>query len=183
MVFLLSAGLIQASHAVLYGFGTIHWRQAGYADGVIGLFWAEGVVAEIILFALGAYLLRRFGAVRLILLGGICGTIRWGFTGITDDLVFIIILQGLHAFTFGATHLGAMHFISQTIEPRYSASAQSIYSAAVAGLAMGFAAFFSGMLYDLLGGRAYFAMSAVAAAGSLLAAVLILVDRNRNSNL
>lgn len=173
MVFLFAAGLIQASHAVLYGFGTIHWRSAGYSDGMIGLFWAEGVFAEIILFAFGAVLLRRIGAVGLILMGGVAGVIRWAVMGIGDDIYWIVIVQSLHAFTFGATHLGAMHFITETVAPSHSASAQSIYAAFVAGIAMGIASFFSGLLYGQFAGQAFFAMSAAAAAGSFIAAAIL----------
>src|SRR4051812_36638900 len=42
----LAAGLIQASHMVYYGFGTLQWRAAGLSDGFIGFLWAEGVIAE-----------------------------------------------------------------------------------------------------------------------------------------
>ena len=39
--------LLQASHAVLNGFSTLHWRAAGSSESMIGVLWAEGVVAEI----------------------------------------------------------------------------------------------------------------------------------------
>ncbi|MBT6861260.1 MAG: 3-phenylpropionate MFS transporter [Rhodospirillaceae bacterium] len=182
MVFLFAVGLIQASHAVLYGFGTIHWRSAGYSDGVIGLFWAEGVFAEIILFAFGAYLMRRFGAIGLVLLGGLAGVIRWGAMGVEGGIYWIVIMQSLHAFTFGATHLGAMHFITETVAPSHSASAQAIYAAFVAGIAMGIASFFSGLLYAQFGGQAYFAMAAAAAAGSLIATAYLFRDRFLRAN-
>ena len=51
LLFLLAASTIQASHALYYTFGTLHWRAQGFADGTIGALWALGVVAEIGLFA------------------------------------------------------------------------------------------------------------------------------------
>src|SRR5438552_1477974 len=42
-----ASGLIQASHALLYGFGTIRWLAAGYDKATIGWLWGEGVVVEI----------------------------------------------------------------------------------------------------------------------------------------
>jgi MFS1 family protein len=50
-LFLLAASMIQASHALYYTFGTLHWRAQGFADGTIGALWALGVLAEIGLFA------------------------------------------------------------------------------------------------------------------------------------
>ena len=106
-------------------------------------------------------------------MGGVAGVIRWAVMGIGDDIYWIVIVQSLHAFTFGATHLGAMHFITETVAPSHSASAQSIYAAFVAGIAMGIASFFSGLLYGQFAGQAFFAMSAAAAAGSFIAAAIL----------
>ena len=46
----LLAGLLNSSHAVLYGFGTLHWRSLGISNGLIGLLWTVGVLAEIVIF-------------------------------------------------------------------------------------------------------------------------------------
>ena len=62
--FVLAAGLIQASHVVYYGFATLHWRAAGHGEAVIGWLWAEGVVAEILLFAWAGTILRRLPPLR-----------------------------------------------------------------------------------------------------------------------
>ena len=69
-VFLVTASLIQASHAAAYGFATLAWRDAGIDDDVIGLLWAEGVLAEIVLFALGGGLAARLGPARLLAIAG-----------------------------------------------------------------------------------------------------------------
>ena len=50
MIFMTAAALIQASHAAYYGFATLHWQAAGLDAAIIGALWAEGVIAEIILF-------------------------------------------------------------------------------------------------------------------------------------
>ena len=51
-----AASLVQASHAVYYGFSTLDWQATGYDGGVIGALWALGVMSEIALFALSARL-------------------------------------------------------------------------------------------------------------------------------
>ena len=172
VLFLATVALIQGSHAVYYAFGTLHWRAVGYSDAVIGWLWAEGVIAEIILFAFGGALVRRLGPARLILLAGIAGIVRWCATGLSDALPVLVMVQALHAFTFGAAHLGAIYFIARTVPPALSATAQSLYSAAVMGLGLGLAILASGSLYATFGGGAYFAMAALAALGSVLAVVL-----------
>ncbi|HEX3499549.1 MAG TPA: MFS transporter, partial [Stellaceae bacterium] len=59
LLFLAAATAIQASHSVYYGFGTLNWYALGYSPQSISWLWAEGVVAEIALFAAGARLLAR----------------------------------------------------------------------------------------------------------------------------
>lgn len=169
IAFLAAAALIQSSHAVYYTFGTIHWKAAGHSEAVIGGLWAEGVIAEVVLFAWGDKLVRRFGAARLIALGGLAGALRWGVTGLTDALPALLALQLLHAFTFGAAHLGAVHFIARRMAPQVSATAQSLYAAVVMGLALGLSAWMSGKLYADFGSRAYLAMAVMAGLGAVVA--------------
>ena len=60
-LFTASAAALQSSHQLYYGFGTLYWRELGFSDTVIGVLWAEGVVAEIVLFWPSAPLLARLG--------------------------------------------------------------------------------------------------------------------------
>jgi PPP family 3-phenylpropionic acid transporter len=142
---------------------------------VIGLLWAEGVVAEIILFAVGTTLTRRLGPVNLLLAGAAAGIVRWSATAFTGDLAALVVLQALHAFTFGAAHLGAMHFLAQNVATRLSASAQSLLATFSGGVALGLGMMAAGPLYGALGGRAFLAMallSAIGAAGTVALALL-----------
>ena len=171
-LFLVAGGLGNASHAVLYGFATLHWRNVGYSDVLIGLLWAEGVVAEIVLFWLGNRLMRRFGAAKLLALGAAAGVIRWTAMGLSDELWLALLTQGLHAFTFGAAHLGAMHFIARAAPEEISATAQSLHGAVGAGIAVGLVMAFAGVLYENFANGAYLFMAGIAAA-SLLAALAL----------
>lgn len=172
LLFLLAGGLSSASHAVLYGFATLHWRSVGFSDVLIGALWAEGVVAEIILFWLGNRLLSRFGAANLLALGAAAGIVRWTALGISDALWLAVLTQALHAFTFGAAHLGAMHFIARAAPEEMSATAQSLHGAVGAGIAVGLVMAVAGLLYENYANGAYFFMAAIACA-SLLAALVL----------
>jgi MFS transporter, PPP family, 3-phenylpropionic acid transporter len=164
-VFVASAAALQASHQVYYGFGTLYWRSLGFSETTIGWLWAEGVVAEVLLFWHGRRLLARFGPVGLMALGGIAGVIRWGIAGFVVSLPSTAALQLLHALTFGAAYLGAMHFLSRNVPPAAAASAQTLFAAASSGLGGGLVMIAAGALYAAYGGRAYLAMAALSAVG------------------
>lgn len=167
LLFLGTAAVIQASHAVYYGFATLHWQAAGLSEDVIGGLWAIGVVAEVVLFLVGNRLVARLGPARLLLIGGLGGVVRWSVMAVTVDPLVLAPVQCLHALTFGATHLGAMHFIARAVPPAYSGRAQAIYSSAALGAGMGLAMGMSGRLFEAAGGQAFLAMTVLGAAGLL----------------
>jgi MFS transporter, PPP family, 3-phenylpropionic acid transporter len=171
-IFILAASALQASHQVYYGFGTLYWRSLGLSDTTIGWLWAEGVLAEILLFWQSRRLLARLGPIGLMVLGGIAGIMRWSLAGTLTWLPFIAALQLLHAFTFGASHIGAMHFLSRAVPPSAAASAQSLYAALSSGLGSGLVMGIAGALYSAFGGGAYSFMAVLSAAGLVGAVAL-----------
>jgi PPP family 3-phenylpropionic acid transporter len=167
LLFLAAASAIQASHSVYYAFGTLHWKALGYSGETIGVLWSEGVIAEIVLFAFGAKLVAALGPSRLLVLAGVAGMVRWGFAAEAVALPALLVLQILHALTFGAAHLAAMHFLSRALPPALSATGQSLYSATVSGVGFGLVMAGTGTLYAAFGAQAYLAMAGLAALGAL----------------
>jgi MFS transporter, PPP family, 3-phenylpropionic acid transporter len=78
--------------------------------------------------------------------------------------------------TFGATHLGAMHYLAQAAPAGRGATAQGDF-AAVQGFVFAAAMGVSGVLVADFGSRAYAAMAAGSAAGGVLAAIALGPER------
>ena len=163
--FLLAAGAIQAAHAVFYTFGVLLWRQQALSTFTISSLWAVGVIAEILLFAYSGPVVRTLGARGLLLAGGIAAAVRWTLMAFDPPLPALVVLQALHGLTFGATHLGAVHFIAANIPAAQAGTAQALHASVTAGVAMGLATLLAGWLYPEFGGRAYLAMAAISLAG------------------
>ena len=159
-----AAALIQASHAVYYGFSALQWQAAGRSGATIGILWAIGVIAEIALFAASAR--HHFDPVILLGAGAGGAVIRWGAMAFDPPLPVLAVLQCLHAFSFGATHLGAVAFVARAAPAGLGASAQGYLAVALA-LAMALAMAISGELYADVGSGAYGAMALLAAVGGL----------------
>lgn len=169
LLFLAATSMTQVSHMIYYGFATLHWQEAGLPGWVIGSLWAEGVIAEVVLFAFGNKVVARFGPVRLIAFGAAAGVVRWSVLSMTTDPLLLASVQFLHAFTFGATHLGAMHFINRNTPPGLSGRAQGIYASVANGIVPGTAMLVAGRLYQSYGGLSFLAMTIVSTGGLLLA--------------
>ncbi len=162
MLFLLTSAGIQATHAIYYGFGTLHWQEGHISGGMIGALWAVGVIAEVTLFAWSKAVVDRIGPTRLLVIAAAGAILRWLITALDPPLALLFVVQTLHAASFGATHLGAIHFIARAVPEHYSATGQGLYAAFAMGVIMGLMTTLSGALYHTLGGHAYLVMAALA---------------------
>ena len=159
-----AASLIQASHAMYYGFSAVQWSAAGFDGTVIAALWALGVAAEIVLFALQSRLPPFFEPTVLLLTGACGGMLRWIGMAFDPPAFMLAVLQLLHALSFGATHLGALMFLARHAPPAQAATAQG-YLAIASGVGMAGAMALSGVLYRDFGSAAYAAMGLMAIAG------------------
>ncbi len=163
LAFLLASGGVQAAHATFLTFGTLIWQKQGLSGGWIGALWAIGVFAEVALFAVSAWLVETFGAAALLMAGAAMSIVRWTAMAFNPGLAVLVPLQILHGVTYGASHIGAIHFIGKAVPLRAAGSAQALYATVAAGLAMGVATLIAGWLYARIGGASYGAMSVIAA--------------------
>ncbi len=164
LTFFVTTGLLHASHAVLYAFGTAHWRACGVADSTIGPLWSLGVVAEVVLFAASGTVQKKLGSSSLLALAAVGGLLRWPLLGLTAEVPVLFGIQILHGLTFGALHLGAIAYVQERVDHRATATVTSLYAAS-SGIGSGVMMLVAGSLYASLAGHAYFVMAGLSAAG------------------
>ena len=156
-------GLVQGSHAALYGFSSIHWARAGHSAEVIGLLWAEAVLAEVLLFFWARPLLGRMSPRALMLLAAGAGLLRWLALAATAELWALVPLQALHALSFGAQYMGAMRWLSANPPPGEALAAQSLHAAIGMTGAQALAMLTAGWIYARAGEGAFLAMAVLCA--------------------
>jgi PPP family 3-phenylpropionic acid transporter len=172
LMFLITAGALQGAHAVLYIYATLHWQALGISNAWAGLLWGVGVVAEILLFAKAAVWFAGWSPMTIMALGGVASVVRWTAMAFDPPLAVLLPLQVMHAFTFGASHLGAMLFLGRAVPEAQSGTGQGLYAVMVAGLAGAACAWLAGWAFQAHGGRAYLTMAAVAAISLVSLALL-----------
>ncbi len=165
------AACVNAAHAALYGFGSLHWRGLGYGEGMIGAFWAVSIVAEVALFLVaGGIVARGAAGLAWIAAGGVAGALRFGLMAFDPGLGVTLVLQLLHGVSFGCTHLGAMAVVSALAPDGRRAAAQGRL-VAVSALASAVATMASGYVYQSHGAAAFLAMTPLALAGLVFLAL------------
>lgn len=174
--FLIGCTLIQASHAMVYNFGTLHWQSIGVAPELIGWLWSVGIFVEVGVFLAGERILRRITPGQLMTAAGAAGAIRWCVLGATSDITLLFAAQTLHAVSFSALHLGAMGFITRRIPEQHTMT--GLYTAAGGGVGMGLAIPFFGWAFGVMHGSAFFLAAVMAAIGAL---VLLTLEQKADS--
>ncbi|MEW6121036.1 MAG: MFS transporter [Pseudomonadota bacterium] len=170
-----AAALIQASHATLYAFASVHWAEGGLSLSVIGGLWALGVVSEIVLFRFGTRIVRRIGPLALLAAGGLAALVRFSALALDPPLWLLPPLQVLHGLTFGATYLGLVDLVARTTPEHRAGTAQSVAGWTVS-LAMSVASFAAGQLWVAYGHWAFLASAGLGLAGAVLALTARLVQ-------
>ena len=157
-----AASLIQASHALYYGFSAVDWTAKGISSTSVGVLWGLGVVAEIMLFAWSSRL--AMSPATLLAIGAAGATIRWIVMAFDPPRALLTLAQCLHGLSFGATHLGAIQFVSRMAGDKRAAAAQGDF-ATILAIGNAAATGASGLLYAALGNSGYVIMAAMAVLG------------------
>lgn len=168
------AGLLRTAHVRLFLLVTVLWcaahsgydlvigrhlRDLGGQGYHVGIAWGVGVAAEIALMALSGRWLARWSATQLLSVGVGGSALRWMLLAVCPSLNVALLLQPLHALSFGLTWLSALAFLRQHAPDQARGTAQGAFSAAAAlGGSTGALAW--GLLYEAQGGRAVFAVAA-----------------------
>lgn len=170
LVFFISVALMQLSHGPYYTFLTLHLEALGYSRGLIGLLWALGVVAEIVLFLFMTRVLARFSLKQLLVASLLLASLRWLLLGtLADSLLILLFIQILHAATFGSFHVAAIHFIQHSFSERLQGQGQALY-ASLSGVGGALGALYSGYSWATLGAQWTFGIAGLAA---LIAAIML----------
>ncbi|MBX2855623.1 MAG: MFS transporter [Rhodobacteraceae bacterium] len=171
-LFMLAVAGTTASHGVYYVYSSVHWRDLGFSETVIGGLWAWGVAAEIGLFMVGRSVIERLGPARALALGGAAAAFRWTAMAFEPGLAALIALQTLHALTFGLIHLAALAFIAARAPANLSATAQGVTAAAAGGVAMLLATSLAAWVYPIYGSGAYWLSAGFGVVGLVAALAL-----------
>jgi len=177
-VFYVSVALMQLSHGPYYTFLTLHLEHLGYSRGIIGMLWAVGVVAEVLMFMAMSRVLQRFNVRAVLITSFALASLRWLLLGnFADHLPVLMFAQLLHAATFGSYHAAAIHFLQRSFGPRQQGQGQALY-AALSGTGGAVGALYSGYSWNALGAGWTFAIASLAAfIAAILAATCMKEER------
>jgi len=171
IIFLICAFLMLVSHGAYYAFFSIHLEKSGLGGAFIGVAWALASISEIIIMMQSDRILKRFTPEKVLLFAFLTAALRWFLLIFVRSPIAIMLLQGMHAFTYGAFHVASIIYIDKLSPTGSKTLGQALNNAATYGLGLMVGFFISGYIYDWQGAPAMFLVSgliALAAGGIFL---------------
>ncbi|MBL4712656.1 MAG: MFS transporter [Gammaproteobacteria bacterium] len=161
LAFLAVCFLMLCSHGPYYTFYTIYLEELGYDSHMIGILWAVGVLAEVIVFLLMHRLLPLFGIRKLLFVTFLLTTARWLIIGFfANDLSMLFLAQLIHAFSFGVFHSVGISLAHAYFTGSHQGRGQAIYSSMSFGAGVAVGSLISGLLWDQWGASGLFSFAA-----------------------
>ena len=154
----------QSTYDAYFG---LHARALGFDDSFVGVAWAVGVSAEILVMLSGQWLLSRIAAQKLLVAAALAGTIRWLALAALKTWTGLVVLQALHGMTFGLWILALVSYVQSDAPPALRTSLQSsVYACLGLGTIAGY--LLGGEAFARYGGSAAFELAAIASAAGAL---------------
>jgi PPP family 3-phenylpropionic acid transporter len=149
LCFLMASLLLQLSHGSYYTFYSVFLESLNYSRTSIGVLWALGVVAEVLVFWYMHHVMKHIGPRAIFQFSLAMAVLRWFLIGcFPEHLLLMVFAQVLHAFTFGSAHSVAIELVRRYFPGRIQGQGQALYSAASFGAGGALGALISGYLWS-----------------------------------
>ncbi|NUN12499.1 MAG: MFS transporter [Myxococcales bacterium] len=176
MLFLLSVFANRFAATAPLIFYPIMLKEAHYSNVFVALFWVMGVGAEIIYFRFAPILAARFGASRIAVVATLGIVVHFGLFLVVSAPAWILVIQTLHALTFGAFYYTGVTYVARVVPRRMRAGGQALFAAAGFGVAGGLSSLCGGAIFDRYRGEGVL-WFAVAAGVLAVAATIPVAER------
>ncbi len=123
-------------------------KDQGAPSWYIALFWATGVLAEVVLFRLAPQLVAWARIDRVYLVSIALIAVRYGAMLVVHDRTAVALIQTLHAFTFAAFYFCGVTTVAKMVPLRLRATGQALFSALGFGLAIGVSNVLGGLVFE-----------------------------------
>ncbi|MCC5880943.1 MAG: MFS transporter [Idiomarina sp.] len=179
IAFLLSTTLLQASFAPFYAFFALYLTYLGYPPYAVGMLIAFGVVVEVGMFFIAGKVVVRHGVRNILIFCMLVTALRWALMAqFAEVFWWLLLAQGLHAFSFALHHAAAIRFIHQHFPAHEQSRGQSFYVGFGFGAGGALGAWGAGMVWQEHAGAAMgFAGAAVLALCGALLCLLMARDK------
>jgi MFS family permease len=127
-VFFVASVVVWTSHAALQGFISLRVRDLGGDASMVAATWSLGAVIEVPLMTAFPAFARRFGAERMIVVGGFSFAIRAAVSALVGSPGAIVLAAAFGGIGFSFFYVGTVTWVAASVDRSVQATAQGIVS-------------------------------------------------------
>jgi PPP family 3-phenylpropionic acid transporter len=164
LLFFAGSALLWIAVSAVHTFLSIHLVQLGASSAIVGLVWTPGALVEVPLMLAFPMLVRRLGAERLLVLGGLAFAVRAGLWALASDPLLFVAIAPLGGIGYALFYVGTVTYVSRAVPPSVQATAQGLFSGTAFSIGSILGSVIGGQLAAALSIPGMFAVSAVGTA-------------------
>lgn len=129
----------------------LYARDRHLSPLALGVAFAVGVVAEVVVF-LHFPRLRQRWSLRSLMAIAFAGTaLRWGAIALVENSALLVALQVFHGLTYGLFWATSIACLQATVAPPLRATGQALFVMAMSGVGTLLGSYAAGAIYDAMG--------------------------------
>ncbi len=160
-VFLLGSVFLGATINVVLNYQTLFLQFLGASSWMVGSTIALQALIEIPMMAAIPFLLKRFSMRRMIFIGAMVLPIRWLSYIFIKNPNWVLPTQILHSVAVVGFMVIGVSFIDKHISPKWRATGQGLYNAAMSGIGAALGAGLAGVIFDRFDIRAVWLLNLI----------------------
>ena len=147
----------------------LHLEELGYGNTFIGITWALATISEILVMIKSDWIFKRFSMENVLAFSFMAAALRWFALFFAKSSPAILLLQLLHAVTYGTFHMASILYVDRLAPDNAKTLGQAVNNGLTYGLGLMFGFFINGYLYEITGSFILFLISGlIALAGGLI---------------
>lgn len=175
--FLLLTFLWRLSAQGLYLFLPLHLSDLGVGDAVLPVFWAVGVMSEIILLRNAQRLFGHRRPIHVLIFCYVCCVLQFALTAWVTSAAWLLVVMTLHGVTFGVAYYTSVLWLADNVDPAHRTTAQAVFQSLGFGVGGAISAAGAGVVFEL--GRGPLLYSVAAGLSLLTLVVAVVIARRR----
>ena len=164
LLFFVGSVLVWTAVSAVHTFLSVHLIGLGASSALVGLVWTPGALVEVPLMLAFPMLVRRVGAERLLVLGGVAFAARAALWALTSDPLLFVAIAPLGGIGYALFYVGTVTYVSRAVPSSVQATAQGLFSGTAFSIGTILGSIVGGQLAAALTIPGMFAVSAVGTA-------------------
>jgi PPP family 3-phenylpropionic acid transporter len=151
LVLLFTLFLAAISTGIVFNYFGIYMASLGGSAGLVGTATALGAISELPVLFFGAFLLKRYGSLRMLIFAMALYCVRFGLNLLLPSAVWILPVQLIHGPTFAMHLMASVTLAYELAGPERAATAQGLISSVSYGFGAIVGGLIGGALLDRFG--------------------------------